>query len=236
MTKKRSQSSGDSNSAIVDDPSSGRMPELFPNLARFLEEIQQAEEEFDRLSAENQALREQLQDQDRDLDEAQEKIQALKAEVGSLEQELDKQKQTSTEKQERLEALEAQCRSLEQRIEQTEAEVASSRTDALVSLFKDMADVQYNHVLRKLLAFEDEEPELLHHLASYFRDNLKLTLEGEVHAQIMLTEENLDDYEVEERVVLPCPARVIGRGISFDGRPILRTQVEPLEGTEDNGD
>jgi len=186
----------------------GQSSVLFPNLSRLVEEIREAQNQFEQLNAEDQGLRERLDQQNRERDHLQQQVTDLKAE----------------------------CESLKREVELAKAEVDRSRTDVLVSLFKDMADERHNHLLRKLLAFEGDEPELLRNLARYLRDDLNLALDGEVDAEIMLTEENLDRYELQEAVTLPCRAKIIGRGISFDGQPVLRAEVEPIEGEANNGD
>ena len=75
----------------------------------------------------------------------------------------------------------------------------------------------------------------MHDLVQYLRHELNLALEGEVGMEIMLTEENLDLYEVQDAVNLPHPARVIGRGISFKEQSVTRIQVEPIEGEMSDG-
>jgi hypothetical protein len=79
---------------------------------------------------------------------------------------------------------------------------------------------------------------LLLELAHYLKDDLNLILEGEIGTEITLTEENLDRYELQEAVTLPCRAKIIGRGILFEGQLILRTEVEPVDVEEEtnNGD
>lgn len=166
-------------------------------------EIRNALDELEHANNENQRLREKLDQQSQDLARAQQQVTDLKAEWARLKQQL----------------------------ELVETEVDNSRTEALVSLFKDMASEGHNRLLRKLLAFNGEEPGLLRDLAHYLRDDLKLALEGIIDAEITLTEANLDRYEMQEAVTLPCRARIIGRGISFEGRPILRTEVEVIENT-----
>ena len=190
------------------EKSSGPSPALFSNLNRLAEEIRSAQDQFEQLNAENQRLREQLNQQSQELVRAQ---------------------RLATD-------LTAECESLKRAVERAEVEVERSRTDALVALFKDMADERHNRLLRKLLAFEGDEPELLRDLADYLRDNLKLTLEGQIDNTVRLEETNLDHYEFKEAVNLPCKAQIIGRGISFEERTVLRTQVELVEGEVNDGD
>jgi len=160
-------------------------------------------DELERANNENQRLREELDQRSQELAWAQQQVTDLKAEWARLKQQL----------------------------ELAETEVDISRTEALASLFKEMANERHNRLLRKLLAFSGEEPGLLCALARYLRDDLKLALEGTIDAEVTLTEANLDRYELQEAVTLPCRARIIGRGISFEGRPILRTEVEVIENT-----
>jgi hypothetical protein len=166
-------------------------------------EVRDILDELERANNENQRLREELDQRSQELAWAQQQVTDLKAEWARLKQQL----------------------------ELAETEVDNSRTEALVSLFKEMANERHNRLLRKLLAFNGEEPGLLCDLARYLRDGLKLALEGTIDAQVTLTEANLDRYELQEAVTLPCRARIIGRGISFEGRPILRTEVEVIEQT-----
>jgi chromosome segregation ATPase len=175
-----------------------------PGYAQLIEEIQVARSQRDQLAASNQKLQEQLSKQEQELALPQQQVTDLKAE----------------------------CDSLKQEVELAKAEVVSSRTDTLVSLFKDMADKRHNRLLHKLLAFEEDSPGLLRDVVRYLRDELKLTLIGETGSEIILTAENLDHYEVQEAVTLPCQVRVIGRGISFDGKVIARTEMELVEGKE----
>lgn len=208
MTRKKDESRRVDRTRIEDTASGSQSSIPFPNLNRLAEEILEAQNQFEQLSAENQGLREQLDRHSQELAQTQQQVTELKAE----------------------------CESLKQQVELAEAEIDRTRTDVLVSLFKDMADERHNRLLRKLLAFEGEEPDLLRDLARYLRDDLNLALEGEVGAEITLTEENLDRYELHEAISLPCQARIIGRGISLNDQPILRAQVEPVEGEASNGD
>lgn len=208
MTRRKDRSRRVDRTRVEDRSSDGQSSVLLPNLNRLAEEIREAQSQFERLNAENQRLRERLDQQGQELARVQQQVTDLKAE----------------------------CESLKQQVELAKAEVDRSRTDALVSLFKDMADERHNRLLRKLLAFEGDEPELLRDLTHYLRDNVKLTLEGEKGTEITLTEENLDRYELQDAVILPCRAQIIGRGISFDGQPVLRTQVEPVEEEASDGD
>ena len=160
-------------------------------------------DELERVNSENQRLGEELDQRSQELTWAQQQVTDLKAELARLKQQLD----------------------------MAQAEVDNSRTEAIVLLFKDMANERHNRLLRKLLAFNGEEPGLLRDLARYLRDDLKLDLEGTIDAEVTLTEANLDRYELQEAVTLPCRARIIGRGISFEDRPILRTEVEVIENT-----
>jgi predicted nuclease with TOPRIM domain len=166
-------------------------------------EPRDALDELERVNIENQRLREELDQRSQELTRAQQQVTDLKAEWARLKQQLDL----------------------------AEKEVDNIRTEALVSLFKDMANERHKRLLRKLLAFNGEEPGLLRDLARYLRDDLKLGLEGTIDAEVTLTEANLDRYELQEAVTLPCRARIIGRGISFEDRPILRTEVEVIENT-----
>lgn len=168
-------------------------------------EVQEVLDKLERANDENQRLREELGQQGQELAWAQQQVTDLKAE----------------------------CASLKQQVELAGTEVDRGRADALVSLFREMANERHNRLLRKLLVFNDEEPKLLRDLACYLKDDLKLALEGEIDAQITLTEENLHRYELQEAVTLPCRAKIIGRGISFEGRSILRTEVEPIEAGEE---
>ena len=174
---------------------------LFPSLFQLEEAIRKAQSQFEQLGADNQSLREQL----------------------------DKQNKKLLQAQQQMTDLQTECDSLKQRVKLTEEEVRRSRINALVSLFKDMADERHNRLLRKLLAFEGNEPGMMHDIACYLRENVNLSLDGERGTTVMLTDENLDNYELHESVTLPCQARVIGRGISFEGQPILRVQVELTE-------
>ena len=205
MSRRKDRSRRVGRTQAADKSSGGQSSVLFPNLNRLAEEVREAQNQFERLNAENQRLREQLGQQNRERDHLQQQVTDLKAE----------------------------CESLKREVELAKAEIGRSRTDVLVSLFKDMADERHNHLLRKLLAFEGDEPELLRNLARYLRDDLNLALEGKVDAEITLTEENLNRYELQEAVTLPCRAEIIGRGISFEGRPILRPEVEPIEAEEE---
>jgi len=164
------------------------------------EEIRKAQSQFEQLGADNQRLRERLDKQGRELVQAQQQVTDLQTE----------------------------CDSLKQWLKLAEEEIERSHTNALVSLFKDMADERHNRLLRKLLAFEGDEPGLMHDIAHYLKENVNLSLEGERGTKVTLTDENIDHYELQESVTLPCRAQVIGRGISFKGQPILRVQVEKL--------
>ena len=124
--------------------------------------------------------------------------------------------------------LQDECRSLRRRLKQKEEEIENSRTDALISFFREMNDEQNNRLLRNLLAFEGDEPALLHYIASYLRDTSGLALEGVIGEQIRLAKDT-GDYELQERVSYPCLVRVIGRGISFRGRTIIPIQVELVD-------
>lgn len=159
------------------------------------------------------------------------KLERVNSENQRLKEELEQQSQEMAWTQQQVTDLKAEWTSLKQQVELAETEVDGSRTDALVSLFKEMANERHNRLLRKLLAFNGEEPKLLRDLARYLRDDLKLALEGAIDDEVTLTEENLDRYELQEAVTLPCRARIIGRGISFEGRSILRTQVELIDNT-----
>jgi predicted nuclease with TOPRIM domain len=166
-----------------------------------------------------------------EVQEVLDKLERVNSENQGLKEELDQQSQELAWTQQQVTDLKAEWTSLKQQIELAETEVDGSRTDALVSLFKEMANERHNRLLRKLLAFNGEEPKLLRDLARYLRDDLKLALEGAIDDEVTLTEENLDRYELQEAVNLPCRARIIGRGISFEGRPILRTEVELIDNT-----
>jgi len=166
-----------------------------------------------------------------EVQEVLDKLERVNSENQRLEEELDQQSQELAWAQQQVTDLKAEWTSLKQQVELAETEVDGSRTDALVSLFKEMANERHNRLLRKLLAFNGDEPKLLCDLARYLRDDLKLALEGAIDDEVTLTEENLDRYELQEAVTLPCRARIIGRGISFEGRPILRTEVEVIENT-----
>jgi chromosome segregation ATPase len=208
MTRRKSKSRRGNRTRVENKPSGGQSSVLFPNLNRLAEEIREAQSQFERLNAENRRLRERLDQQDQELARVQQQATDLKAE----------------------------CESLKRDVELAEAEVNRSRTDALVSLFKDMADERHNRLLRKLLAFDDKEPKLLLELAHYLKDDLNLILEGEIGTEITLTEENLDRYELQEAVTSPCRAKIIGRGILFEGQIILRTEVEPVDVEEETND
>ena len=166
-----------------------------------------------------------------EVQEVLDKLERVNSENQRLKKELDQQSQELAWTQQQVTDLKAEWASLKQQVELAQTEVDGSRTDALVSLFKEMANERHNRLLRKLLAFSGEEPKLLCDLARYLRDDLKLALEGAIDDKVTLTEENLDHYELQEAVTLPCRARIIGRGISFEGRPILRTEVEVIENT-----
>jgi predicted nuclease with TOPRIM domain len=166
-----------------------------------------------------------------EVQEVLDKLERVNSENQGLKEELDQQSQELAWTQQQVTDLKAEWTSLKQQIELAETEVDGSRTDALVSLFKEMANERHNRLLRKLLAFNGDEPKLLRDLARYLRDDLKLALEGAIDDEVTLTEENLDRYELQEAVTLPCRARIIGRGISFEGRPILRTEVELIDNT-----
>lgn len=166
-----------------------------------------------------------------EVQEVLDKLERVNSENQRLKEELDQQSQEMAWAQQQVTDLKAEWTSLKQQVELAETEVDCSRTDALVSLFKEMANERHNRLLRKLLAFNGEEPKLLRDLARYLRDGLKLALEGAIDDEVTLTEENLDRYELQEAVTLPCRARIIGRGISFEGRPILRTEVELIDNT-----
>ena len=92
-----------------------------------------------------------------------------------------------------------------------------------------MADERHNRLLRKLLAFDGDEPRLMHDIAHYLRENVNLSLEGERGTKVTLTDKNIDHYELQGSVTLPCRAQVLRGGISFKGQPILRVQVELVE-------
>jgi septal ring factor EnvC (AmiA/AmiB activator) len=166
-----------------------------------------------------------------EVQEVLDKLERVNSENQRLKEELDQQSQELAWAQQQVTDLKAEWTSLKQQVELAETEVDGSRTDALVSLFKEMANERHNRLLRKLLAFNGDEPKLLRDLARYLRDDLKLALEGAIDDEVTLTEENLDRYELQEAVTLPCRARIIGRGILFEGRPILRTEVELIDNT-----
>ena len=166
-----------------------------------------------------------------EVQEVLDKLERVNSENQRLKEELDQQSQELAWAQQQVTDLKAEWTSLKQQVELAETEVDGSRTDALVSLFKEMANERHNRLLRKLLAFNGDEPKLLRDLARHLRDDLKLALEGAIDDKVTLTEENLDRYELQEAVTLPCRARIIGRGISFEGRPILRTEVELIDNT-----
>jgi septal ring factor EnvC (AmiA/AmiB activator) len=166
-----------------------------------------------------------------EVQEVLDKLERVNSENQGLKEELDQQSQELAWAQQQVTDLKAEWTSLKQQVELAETEVDGGRTDALVSLFKEMANERHNRLLRKLLAFNGDEPKLLRDLARYLRDDLKLALEGAIDDEVTLTEENLDRYELQEAVTLPCRARIIGRGISFEGRPILRTEVELIDNT-----
>lgn len=208
MTKSKGRYRQPSPAPRGDQSPASRGPGLFPNLTTLVEEVVEAQRQFERLNAENQRLREQLRKQGQELAEARQQATDLKAE----------------------------CESLKQQVELADMQIDRAPTEALVRMFSEMADERHNRLLRKLLAFDDEEPELLRDLVSYLKDHLKLVLADEMGAEITLTEETLDRYEVQVAVKPPCQAKVIGRGISLDGDPVLRTQVEPIEGETKHGD
>jgi chromosome segregation ATPase len=166
-----------------------------------------------------------------EVQEVLDKLERVSSENRRLKEELDQQSQELAWTQQQVTDLKAEWASLKQQVELAETEVDGGRTDALVSLFKEMANERHNRLLRKLLAFNGDEPKLLRDLVRYLRDDLKLALEGAIDDEVTLTEENLDRYELQEAVTLPCRARIIGRGISFEGRPILRTEVELIDNT-----
>jgi len=173
-----------------------------------VEKVQEVSNKLEQLSIENQKLREELNQQSQELAQAQQQVTDLKAE----------------------------CASLKRQVKLAETEIDHSRSTVLVPIFKDMADERHNRLLRKLLAFDGEEPKLLRDLVRYLRDDLTLDLEGRVGDEITLTKENQYHYELYERFPsLPCRVRIIGRGISFDGQPVLRTQVEIVEKEANNG-
>jgi predicted RNase H-like nuclease (RuvC/YqgF family) len=208
MTKRRGRYRDETPAQKGDKPPISRSSGPFPHLSQFVEEILEAQSQFERLRAENQRLKGQVEKQDQELAQAQQQAMDLKAE----------------------------CETLKQRVGLAEAEISCSRTNALISLFSEMASERHNRLLRKLLTFDGDANELLHALERYLTDHLKLRLEGEKDAEITLTEENLDGYELEEAIDLPCRAKIIGRGISFEGVPILRVKVEPVEGDNNYGD
>ena len=201
MTRRRDKSRRDGRAQAGDRSSCRQSSALFPSLNQLAKEIRDAQSQFGQLGADNQRLRERLDKQGQELVQAQQQVTDLQIE----------------------------CDSLKQRLKLAEAEVERSHTNALVSLFKDMADERHNRLLRKLLAFEGNEPGLTHDIAHYLRENVNLSLEGERGIKVTLTDENIDHYELQESVTLPCRAQVIGRGISFKGQPILRVQVELVE-------
>lgn len=201
MTRRRDHTRRPGSDRVEGRGSADKKDMLFPNLRRLVEEVQEAQDHFEQLYAENRDLKAQRDQQHQELARLQQKITDLNT----------------------------KCDSLVQQLELTEAEVERSRTDALVSLFKEMADERHNQLLRKLLQFEDKEPPLLRDLVQYLRDELNLALEGQIGTEITLTEENLDYYEIQEPVTPPHTARIIGRGISFNGQSITRIQVEPVE-------
>lgn len=183
---------------LSDDREASEEDELFPTLNRVAKEVQQARGRLERLQAEGHRLRVQL----------------------------DKEKHKVKQAKERIATLEAECKSLIHDLELAEREVENSRTSALITLFKKMASSQNDYLLRRVLAFEDEDIQLLHNLRDYLRAELDLRLEGELGGIVTLTEGNLDHYDVQETVDTPCKAEIIGRGILFKGHPVLRTQVE----------
>ena len=201
MTKGRDKSRRDGRVQARNRSSGRPRPVLFPSLNQLAEEIREAQSQFEQLGADNQRLRERLNKQGQELVQAQQQMTDLQTE----------------------------CDSLKQRLKLAEEEVGRSHTNALVSLFKDMSDERHNRLLRKLLAFEGDEPGLMHDIAHYLRENVNLSLEGEGGTKVTLTDENIDHYELQESVTLPCLAQVIGRGISFEDQPILRVQVELVE-------
>lgn len=201
MTKRRDKSRRGGRAQARNRSSSRPSPVLFPSLDQLAGEIRNAQSQFGQLGSDNQKLRERLDEQGQELVQAQQQVTDLQTE----------------------------CDSLKQRLKLAEKEVERSYTNALVSLFKDMADERHNRLLRKLLAFEGDEPGLLHDIAHYLKENVNLSLEGERGDKVTLTDENIDYHELQESVTLPCQAQVIGRGISFKGQPILRVQVELVE-------
>jgi chromosome segregation ATPase len=207
MTRRRDRARRPDSDWVEESGVADQKGMLFPSLRRLAEEIQEAQDHFERLYTENRDLRGQRERQNQELARLQQKTTDLNA----------------------------KCESLIQQLTLTEVELEHSRMDALVTLFRDMANERHNQLLRKLLQFEEEEPTLLRDLVQYLRDELNLALEGEVGMEITLTEENLDLYEVQDAVSLPRPAEVIGRGISFKGQPITRVQVEPIEEETSDG-
>jgi hypothetical protein len=148
---------------------------------------------------------------------------------------VNQQEQALADGQRRIADLQAQCESLENETTRLREDVERSRADALRTLFADMSSERNNRMLRKLLAYDREEPGLLVDVVRYLKTEMNLALEGEVGSEVTLTQENLDDYEVNERVALPSQARIIGRGISFEGQTVLRTQVERIEEATSDG-
>ena len=174
---------------------------LLPSLSKLTKEATNAQNRFDRLLHDNADLKNKLSERSRELAKAQQKA----------------------------DNLENECKSLKLKSLQAEDEIQRSEVNALVSFFKDMADEKNNRLLRKLLAFEEDKPKLLYNIAHYFRTNTKISLDGKVGERITLTDENIDRYEIQESVNLPCKAQVIGRGISYQDKSILRIQIELLD-------
>ncbi|NDJ52508.1 MAG: hypothetical protein GYB68_05395 [Chloroflexi bacterium] len=109
-----------------------------------------------------------------------------------------------------------------------QAQVEQAEQQAREDLFRQMVSSPAKRGLRKLIAFgEDDEPGWLAPLARYMRDELGLRLLGKAGERLTLTLDNRDDYQLNDRVELPCEVRITIRGIAINETVLLRPEVSP---------
>ncbi|NJN99260.1 MAG: hypothetical protein HC875_36790 [Anaerolineales bacterium] len=115
---------------------------------------QAAQQQVVSLTATNEQLQAQIEQQGQQLEQAQSGNKLVEEQVLQLQANLAEQDKALTQAEQRIADLHRECGSLRQQVIEEKAEAERSRTQALVELFKDMADDKHNRLLFKLLTAE----------------------------------------------------------------------------------
>lgn len=126
-----------------------------------------------------------------------------------------------------------ELRRMSTELDATEKSIETIQEEAIVNLFRDLLNSPAQISMMKLLTLdEDTELRWLLPLSYYLRDQVRLRLIGSKHQHLMLTNENCDDYSLNEQVLLPCEVQITKRGFAL-GNIVLQRPEVTTQMTED---